>query len=334
MIVRQSMAYSAVTGTPIHVHHVRARRPTPGLRPQHLCSVTAMQTLVGGTLEGAHVGSLEFTFAPADQRPRGGYRFDVGTAGSATVLSLALLPVVATATEPVRLDVIGGLFQDRAPSPFHLHHVLALLLRRMGLTVDVEVLRPGYVPKGGGALRLDVEPSPGLTALTAEQQSPVRKVWGIALSSHLRARGVSGRMARRAGEVLSRAGYVARIEERDDITALQPGAGLAVFADLADGLRLGADGAGAPGRPAEAIGSATASRLLADLRTGATLDRFAADQLVVFAALAAGQTCLRVARVTDHLRSALWLAELFGVASTKLENHQLLIDGAGLLGGK
>ncbi|MEQ7127232.1 RNA 3'-terminal phosphate cyclase [Actinopolymorpha sp. B11F2] len=326
MIVRQALAYAAITGTPLRMWNVRAHRPKPGLQPQHLCGVLAMRDLVGGSLEGAHLGSREFSFRPGEESPRGLYRFDVGTAGSATVLALALLPVLATAVEHVRLDLTGGLFQDRAPSPLHLQHVLVPLLGRMGLAVEATVLRPGYVPRGEGLLRLEVQPSEGLTALDASQQAPVHEIWGISLASHLRARRVSARMAASAREVLCAAGHQARIDEYDDTTAVQPGAGIALFADLADGMRLGADGAGAVGRPAEMVGSATAHRLLEDLGSGATLDRYAEDQIVVFAAFAAGQTRARPALVTEHLRAALWLAELFGVASTHHDAGMLVIE--------
>ncbi|MGW6390978.1 RNA 3'-terminal phosphate cyclase [Streptomyces sp. NPDC055103] len=327
MIVRQAMAYAAVTGTPVHLRNVRARRARPGLRRQHLCAVEAVRTLVGGTVAGASLGSREFTFRPAGQTPRGRYAFDVGTAGSATALSLALLPVIAGAHEPVHVELTGGLFQERAPSAFHLQHVLAPLLGRMGLAVTVTLVRPGYPPHGGGVLRLDVRPDGPLAPLEAERPGPVQSVWGIALASHLRERSVSRRMADSAREVLARAGYEARVEERDDTSAFQPGAGIAMFADLTGGWRLGADGAGVRGRPAETIGHATAERLLEDLRTGAVLDRYASDQIIPFAALARGRSRLRLAGVTDHVRTGIWLTNLFGVAQACLDGRLLVVEG-------
>lgn len=335
MIVRQAVAYAAVTGTPIHLHHVRRRRPRPGLRRQHLGAVEAVRTLVGGTVDGASLGSQEFTFCPGGERPRGQYAFDVGTSGSVTALSLALLPVLATATEqPISVELTGGLFQDRAPSAFHLQHVLAPLLARMGLVVAVTLVRPGYVPTGGGVLRLEVRTDGPLVPLEAQQPQPVRSVWGIALASHLRERQVSRRMADSAREVFTRAGHEARIDEREDTSALQPGAGLAVFADLTGGWRLGADGAGARGRPAEAVGRAAAERLLADVRTGALLDRFASDQIITFTALAQGHSRARLSEVTDHVRTGVWLTNLFGVAQATLQGRLLVVEGEGTAGGR
>jgi RNA 3'-terminal phosphate cyclase len=130
--------------------------------------------------------------------------------------------------------------------------------------------------------------------------------------------------------VLTAAGYDAAIEERDDSAASQPGAGVGLFADLDGGNRLGGDGAGAPGRSAERIGTNTARRLLEDVRTGAPLDRYASDQVIVFAAMAAGRTRVRLASVSDHVRTGLWLADPFGVATARLDGRHPRIDGGGL----
>ena len=216
MIVRQVVAYAAMTGTPVRLRRVRAHRPKPGLRMQHLCAVQAVRTLVGGEVDGAWAGSREFTFRPGGATPRGRYAFDVGTAGSATALSLALLPVLAGVPEPVTLELTGGLFQDHAPSAFHLQHVLAPLLGRMGTAVAVTPVRPGYVPAGGGVLRIEVRCAGRRAALQAGRPGAVDAVWGIALASHLRERQVARRMADGARQVLGAAGYRPRIEETEE----------------------------------------------------------------------------------------------------------------------
>jgi RNA 3'-terminal phosphate cyclase (ATP) len=136
-------------------------------------------------------------------------------------------------------------------------------------------------------------------------------------------------MAEAAGAALAAAGHEADMEVRYDTSALQPGAALAAFVDLAGGSRLGADRAGAPGRPAEAIGKRVAKELLEDLNTGATLDRHAADQIIPFAVLADGESRFRIPRVTDHLETAAWLAGEFFGADVKAHDHEMVIRGVG-----
>lgn len=121
-IVRQAVAYAALTGRAVAVRNARARRPHPGLRPQHVRAIEAIRDLTGGALEGAHVGSRAFVYRPGDRRPTGRYVWDIGTSGSATMLALAVLPLAAVRGGGVEAEIRGGLFQDFAPSPFHLQH--------------------------------------------------------------------------------------------------------------------------------------------------------------------------------------------------------------------
>ncbi|MCS6953475.1 MAG: RNA 3'-terminal phosphate cyclase [Bryobacterales bacterium] len=329
-VVRQAVAFAALTGRPVHLYNVRARRDKPGLQPQHLRVVEAICEIVGGQTEGVRKGAVEFVFRPGPICPAKHYLWDIGSAGSTTLLALAVLPLLAFAPSSVTAEIRGGLFQDFAPSVFHLQHVMLPLLARMGLSARVEMRRPGYVPRGGGILVLTVEPvRRGLDPLVLDRPGPVERITGIALASHLADRDVAGRMARTAHKVLAEAGHRATIEERDDRTALQPGAALALFADLAGAGRLGADWAGAPGRTSEAIGRKVARQLLEDLATGATLDRFAADQIIPFAALARGESRFRVPSMTDHMQSNVWLASLFLGTDYKMDGQILSIRGAG-----
>jgi len=245
------------------------------------------------------------------------------------MLALALLPVVAFAQGALSFHLTGGLFQDFAPSAFHLQHALLPLLRHMGLHTDLRILRPGYVPRGGGSLALTVEPvHDTLRPLLLRERGETLRYWGLALASHLQQRQVGQRMATACQEVLHRRGIHAEFRLLDDTTAPQAGAALALFAEGANAL-LGADQAGAPRRPAEAIGRFVARALLDDLASGATVDRHLADQLIIFAALAAGTSVLPAPQITDHVPTNLWLVETILGAHVYLEGHQLCIQGIG-----
>lgn len=311
-IVRLAAAYAAMTGKPVRVRNARDRRDKPGLRRQHATAVRAVRDLVGGVLEGVAVDSREFGFHPGADVPAGDYRWDIGSAGSTTALTAALLPVAASRGAGVTFEIEGGLFQDFAPSVFHLQEVVAPLLARMGFPVEYTIVRPGYVPAGNGILRLQAPAAPDMRPLVLAQRGALRRIWGIALASRLAERKVARRMIDAATAVLAEAGLTAAaIEERNDDTAIQPGAAFALFAEFEGGSRLGADGAGARGRPAEQIGRAVAQELVDTIGSGATVDRFTADQLIVFAALARGDSEFRSPRVTEHVHSAAWLASLF-----------------------
>ena len=232
-IVRQAAVLAALTRRPVTLANARIRRPHPGLRHQHVAVLEAVRALVEGDLAGATAGSRTFSFRPGAQRPAGRYDFDIATAGSATLLALAVLPLVSLRGGGVDIEIRGGLFQDFAPSLFHLQHVVLPTLAEMGLSARLEMLRPGYVPGGQGVLRVSVTPAPArLQPLVRPRAGAVRAVWGIAFASHLRDRRVTTRMAASAREVLSKAGIPAEIEERDDTSAAQAGATFALFAEL------------------------------------------------------------------------------------------------------
>ena len=330
-IVRQAVAFSALTGQSVHVVKARVKRDKPGLRPQHIRVIEAIAELVNGRAEGLAPGSKEFTFRPGPLKTGRHYSWDIGSAGSTTMLALAVLPVLSFAGSPVMVELRGGLFQDFAPSVFHLQHVLLPALEKMGLHAEAEIGRPGYVPRGEGILRLAVSPlREPFQAITFVEPGQVTRLWGIALSSHLEERRVSQRMADTAREVFAKADYQAEIEVRHDTESVQRGAALALFAGRTGAIRLGADQAGALRRSAESIGKHVAKQLLEDMQTGATLDRFASDQIIPFAALADGESRFIIPTVTDHVMTSAWLADLFLDAKVRIDGQRLVIQGSGL----
>jgi len=111
-IVRTAVALAALLGEELEIFNVRAKRDKPGLRPQHLKAVEAVAELCQGRLAGASVGSRKLRLTPGGP-PRGGkFTWDIGTAGSTTMLALCALPVAAFANGPCVFRIKGGLFQD------------------------------------------------------------------------------------------------------------------------------------------------------------------------------------------------------------------------------
>ena len=68
------------------------------------------------------------------------------------------------------------------------------MLQEKGLRAEIEVLRPGYVLKGGGLIRLKVGPAKTLKPLTLARGGTSVTLRGAALSSHLEDKKVSERM--------------------------------------------------------------------------------------------------------------------------------------------
>jgi RNA 3'-terminal phosphate cyclase len=67
-----------------------------------------------------------------------------------------------------------------------------------------------------------------------------------------------------------------------------------------------------------------------DLQTGATLDRYAADQMIPFAALAAGESRFRIPQLTEHMESNAWFAQAFLGAEIGTTGQVLSMRGVGM----
>ena len=329
-IVRYSVALASLLATEIKIQNIRQRRDKPGLRAQHLKAIQACAEMCHGVVENAAVGSKEITYIPRERFNGGEYEWDIGTAGSTTMFAQALLPLACFAEKPSKFRLEGGLFQDFAPSAYHMKFVLLPLLKKMGIQAELEIIRPGYVPKGKGIIEIEVEPVEKLKPFNPIEQGKITSINGIALSSHLEEKKVSQRMAQECRKILSSQGYKVEIKEIYDESSLQEGAALAIYADTSSGSVIGSDRAGRPGRRSESIGRYVAQNFMEDINTGATVDRYIADQLIIYAGLAEGISRYSIPRITEHVETNLWLIEEFLGARTKISDNLIIeIEGIG-----
>lgn len=308
-LLRTALALAAVTGREVALRNIRAKRDKPGLAPQHLAAVRAVATLCRGRLEGVSLRSREIRFAPAELRG-GEYRFDIGTAGSISLVLQALLPVMIASERIATVTVTGGTDVRQAPPIDYLRNVLLPLLARMGIEAELEVMRRGYYPRGGGEVRVAVSPGP-LKPLGLEKPGGLVSIEGRAHVSNLPEH-IAIRMRDAAFERLARvSGPSPRVEvealHRDRATG--QGGAIVMWARTR-GTVLGAGRVAERGIRAETLGGAVGEELAADLAAGATVDLHAADQLLVYLALAKGGSYL-VRAATTHTRTAVWLLEQF-----------------------
>jgi len=329
-IVRFAVGLATLLGEELHLINIRAKREKPGLRPQHLKSIQALRQICHGTLSGGEIGSSEIRFKPGGEVKGGYYEWDIGTAGSTTLLAMTLLPAACFATGAMSFKISGGLFQDFAPSAYHMQYVFFPVLSQMGINARLSIIRPGYVPRGGGVVEVTVEPLTGkIKPISLLSQGDVVGIEGVALASHLKERRVSERMVEKCNQVLKSNGYRAQIEVIYDTLALQRGAALMLYAKTSSGGIIGADRAGEPRRTSEDIARYVAKSLVEDLATGATVDRYSADQLIFYAALADGVSQYRIPRLTEHVETNLWLAETMLGARTEVNRNLVRIQGIG-----
>ena len=173
-VLRSALALSGITGTPFRITDIRANRDKPGLRRQHLTAAGAAARVCGGSVEGAEVGSRELTFRPG-RVTAGDYEFDIGSAGSTTlVLQTVLPPLLTAAGGPSTLVLVGGTHNPGGPPADFLERAFLPVINRMGPRVHLAVERPGFAPAGGGRLIVMIEPAARLTPVDLVERGAVR----------------------------------------------------------------------------------------------------------------------------------------------------------------
>jgi len=309
-VLRTAVALAAVLSKEIHVFNIRAGRAEPGIRPQHMTGVKAAAELSSGKLERLEVGSTEFVFKPGKLRA-GTFRFDVGTAGSVTLVLQTLMPILAFAPEPVQLEIMGGTDVKWSPPIDYLRLVTLPILRKIGYQGELEIVRRGHYPKGGGLVRFSTQGPSMLQPLTSDKQGPVSRIHGISHATAL-PRHVAERQAASAKKSLEDAKLLSPsidIEVTDDRRQLGPGSGIVLSAQTQNGNILGSDALGERGRPAEDVGLTAGKILVEEAQSGACLDRHMGDMIVPYLVLAEGISELSISRATQHTKTNVKVAE-------------------------
>ncbi|MEM4790467.1 MAG: RNA 3'-terminal phosphate cyclase [Thermofilum sp.] len=318
-LLRYSVALAALLGTPIRVYNIRAKRDNPGLRPQHLSAVKHIAELVGARVEGLKVGSTEIKLFPQRAKVRGGrYTVDIGTAGSVTLFLQATLPVLLNSDGRVELEVRGGTSVRWSPPYRYFENVLLHLLQLFGARVSARVLREGFYPEGGGIVRVVVDPSYPMTSVDLSRPGEPSLVEGVSYVSNLPCH-IAERQASSAREILLGRGFeVKDIEVLCNVPSIGRGSGIVLWSRVGRSV-VGGDSIGEKGKPAEQVGREAAESLAGTLSKGVPVDPHASDNLVIYMALASGESTILTTELTSHAETALMLCREITGASFKVE---------------
>lgn len=323
-IVRSALALSVLEAEPVRVEGIRGDRPDPGLKHQHLAAVEAMRGAAALEVQGAEIDSEALTVEPGE--PRGGeIEVDVGTAGSATLVADALLPIAPLLSEPLSVTIRGGTDVLWSP-PLDAHRLGKLpLLRRHGWAVALDCPRRGFYPAGGGSVRLQLAPCDPAPLALAERGAVERLAIHSVATPDLADADVDERQADAAAEAVRDAGYEVDRTVVETAAAESTGSAVVLRAACDPGVVCG-DALGEPGTPAEDVGEAASTELLDALDGPGAVDPHLADQLLLPLAVAGGE--LRLPVETDHVRSSLALLEAFDLdTSVDRDSDGLLVRG-------
>jgi RNA 3'-terminal phosphate cyclase (ATP) len=333
-ILRTALALSAITSRTLHIVNVRAKRPKPGLLPQHLSAARAAASITGAMLQGDQLGSGELVFAPRHPAKPGYYLFDVaeiagrGSAGSSILILQTILLPLALVQGRSELVVRGGTHLEWAPAYDDFANVYLRALRLMGLEAEAELASWGWYPAGGGEVRCLVPGAPVPAPIRQGWPRPInlldrgslRRISGRAVAANLHIN-IAERMGNRARGALGDLAVPIEIEALT-IRAACPGAGIFLLAEY-EGMAASFSAYGRRGKPSEAVADEAIASLREHHASGASFELHLADQMLVPFAIAAGPSHFTTARPTAHLTTNAWTIEQFGIAKVTIKQDAL-----------
>jgi RNA 3'-terminal phosphate cyclase (ATP) len=317
-ILRTALSLSALLGLPVTIENIRSNRPKPGLRPQHLTAVKALKEICCAEVEGLAIDSRRIVFRPGRVKP-GNYFFDVGTAGSVTLILQALLLPLALVSGPSRIRLRGGTHVPWSPPYQYLSEVFLPTLGGMGIKTTSRLERWGWYPKGGGEMEIDIHPAEVLTGLVLDKPWEPDRLNILCASSNLPGH-ILEREKNSIGARLQPQGFKAHYKIQEGASI---GQGNMVFIATRKGpATAGFSSLGARGKPAEQVAEEAVNSFFSFLDSGAAVDEHLGDQLLPYLALAPGRSEILVQGVSSHLRTNLWVVNQFMPSRLTLEGEQ------------
>ena len=307
-VLRVALSLSAITGKPVRIFNIRKNRPQAGLKEQHLQSIKSLAQLCNAKLTGAKKGSTEIEFHPG-KIDRDRIDIEIGTAGSIGLVFQTLCIPASHAEKPTKIYIKGGAtFGKYAPPLIYTQKILLPILKYFGYKAEINITKHGFFPVGGAEVNMIIHPSK-LKSVKLTDRGDIGTIEGISIASqNLKKPKVAERQVQEVKELLKN--YKIDIKSRY-VDSKSPGSGIVLYAKTSTGCILGADALGEKGKKSENVAEEAANKITTFLKSGAAVDSYLADQLLIFMALAEGKSEITVSDLTGHVKTNMWVIEKF-----------------------
>ena len=296
-ILRSSLTLSAMTGQDLQIKNIRAKRKTPGLRPQHLKALEAAGEICGATIEGGYIGSQSISFYP-DEIRAGNYHFDIGTAGSASLVVQTVLLPLSKAKNKSTVTVTGGTHVPWSPCFHYLNLNYLPFIWKIGLDVQLRMERAGFYPNGGGQIRASINPVSDLQSLHLTERGRLTEIRGISAVAKL-SRNIATRQRR---QVIGRLGrrYPLNDIRVVEFDAPSPGSMILLLA-MFERSQACYFALGKKGVSADKIADKAINEFESFIATQGAIDQYLADQLLLPIVFAGSASEFHTSSITKHL---------------------------------
>jgi RNA 3'-terminal phosphate cyclase (ATP) len=328
-ILRTSLALACITGKALHIENIRAARRNPGLARQHLVCAEAARQICDAKCGGATLGSRVLDFQPGSIRS-GDFYFDIGSAGSASLVVQTVLPALFLAGQPSTVTVTGGTYNPMAPPFDFLCETFLPAIAAARFQANCRLIKPGFFPAGGGKMTIDVQPWQKSASQKIDFCGPAgqAKIYARIYTAKLPAH-----IAQRQKRLLSASGLDLQDIEHVEVTD-SVGAGNCVMIRLCGPAEGGLDPVqsfvlgrttiftafGMKGKPSEQVVGEVVARARDFLASGAAVDRFLADQILIYMALSKSGS-YTTNELSTHLRTNMEIIQKFLPVSFNVERQ-------------
>jgi RNA 3'-terminal phosphate cyclase (ATP) len=335
-ILRTSLTLSCITGRNLRIENIRAARRKPGLAKQHLVCVRAACQICGGQCKGATISSQVLDFQPGPIRG-GDFSFDIGSAGSATLVIQTILPALFLADEPSIVSVTGGTHNPWAPPYDFLAETFLPAIKTAGFDADCKLEKYGFYPAGGGKITLNVEPRQEKPEFVGWAGSPAhavsiqhgqtscpsygcQKAENIQIHARIYTAKLPTHITQRQKKLLLQSKLNFKNIEHIEVTD-SDGPGNCVMLRLCGGGRTTVFTAfGQKGKPSEKVVGEVVSLVEDFLPSDTAVDHFLADQLLIYMAILKSGS-FTTNELTTHLTTNVETIKKFLPVDFKIEHE-------------
>ena len=304
-ILRTALSLSCITGRSLKLINIRRGRKKPGLMPQHITCVNAAALISHARVSGNETGSTELAFTP-EKIKAGNYLFDIGTAGSCSLVLQTLLPPLLFADRPSHITVRGGTHVPFSPTYHYISEVFVPMLNRVDIKAETSINKYGFYPKGGGEVHFKIYPVKKKPETGLVSRGKLLSVRGFSGVSRLPVK-IAERQKSAIVKTISLTPADIKIMD-----VPSPGHGTFVFLTAEyENTLAGFSSLGKKGKPAEEVGREAAALFTDFHGTSACLDPNLADQIVIYLSIAGKDSSFTTSRITQHLLTNLWVIKKF-----------------------
>jgi RNA 3'-terminal phosphate cyclase (ATP) len=319
-ILRTSLALACVTGKSLHMENIRANRRNPGLAKQHISCVYAARDITNGKCSGVELGSQVLDFQPG-KTTGGNFSFDIGSAGSASLVIQTIMPPLFLAEKPSTVTVSGGTHNPMSPPYDFFERTFLPAIATGGFNAKCELLKHGFFPAGGGKIKIDVQPLDKESSSAIDFCQPAEKfeisaiIYTARLPSHIadRQRGLLLKSAFAFTDAVKmRLAQPLKFEniELIDVTD-SDGPGNCIMILLSgQNRKIIFSAFGEKGKPSEKVIREVVNLAIEFLKSGAAIDHFLADQLLIYMAMT-GAGSFTTDKFSSHLQTNIGVIKKF-----------------------